>query len=143
MVETKNFLELKNNLLKENEGNYGKEIREKYGDNEVNKSYDTIRNMTEVKYKEAERLSEEMMKNLKKAYKLNDPACKFAKKAVELHKEWLSIFYNNYSKEYHLGLANMYVMDERFRKNYDVVGKNATEFLKDAIVSYFDSINNN
>lgn len=128
----------KEKIIKENEEKYGKEIREKYGDEAVDKSNVKIKNMTEEQFAEANKLQKEMMENLKKAYDLNDYTCNEAQKAVELHKKWLCIFYPNYSREYHLGLANMYVLDERFRKNYDVIGENGTEFFKSAIEYYLN-----
>lgn len=126
----------KEKLIKENEEMYGKEIREKYGDATINKAYKKISNMSDEQFIIADKLMKEMMDNLKKAYEINDPTCEYAIKAVELHKEWLSIFYDGYTKEYHLNLANMYVDDERFRKNYDVIGEGGTEFFREAIFNY-------
>lgn len=128
----------KEKIIKENEEKYGKEIRKKYGDEAVDKSNARIKNMTEEQFAEADKLQKEMMENLKKAYDSKDYTCKEAQKAVELHKKWLCIFYPGYSKEYHLGLASMYVLDERFRKNYDVIGEKGTEFFKSAIEYYLN-----
>lgn len=130
------FEGFKENLIKENEEKYGKEVRKKYGDDVINSSNEKIKNITEEQYNEAEAISKEMMENLKKAYELKDYTCEEAQKAVELHKKWLCIFYPRYSKEYHLGLAEMYVSNERFRKNYDVIGEKGTEFFRNSIKYY-------
>jgi hypothetical protein len=53
-----------------------------------------------------------------------------------LHKEWLGYFWDHYSKEAHLGLAQTYVEDPRFGKYYDAVAVGCAEFLRDAIMIY-------
>ena len=50
-----------------------------------------------------------------------------------MHKRWLCVFYPKYTKAYHKGLVEMYVMDDRFRANYDKLGEGCTEFLRDAV----------
>jgi hypothetical protein len=59
-----------------------------------------------------------------------------AQKACGLHREWLNLYYPNYTKEYHLGLSEMYVADERFKANYEKLATGCTEFLRDAIQVY-------
>jgi len=54
-------------MIEENERKYGEEIREKYGDEEVDKSYRKLKNMTKEQYEEAERLSAELKNLLKQA----------------------------------------------------------------------------
>lgn len=69
---------------------------------------------------------------------LENPNSEEAKKAVKLHKAWLD-HYGNYSKEAHIGLGEMYVYDDRFKKYYeDNVGEGAAEFLRDAIKNYYN-----
>ncbi|MDR1538120.1 MAG: TipAS antibiotic-recognition domain-containing protein [Clostridiales bacterium] len=48
----------------------------------------------------------------------------------------MCVYYPKYSKEYHKGLGEMYVADERFRANYDKIAPGCTEFLRDAISIY-------
>ncbi|MDY4987290.1 MAG: TipAS antibiotic-recognition domain-containing protein, partial [Eggerthellaceae bacterium] len=62
-----------------------------------------------------------------------DPASELAQQACRLHKRWLCVFYPKYTKAYHKGLVEMYVMDDRFRANYDKLGEGCTEFLRDAV----------
>jgi hypothetical protein len=45
-------------------------------------------------------------------------------------------FWTNYSKEAHVGLAQSYVDDERFKKYYDSIVEGCAEFLRDALVIY-------
>ena len=53
-----------------------------------------------------------------------------------MHKEWLSFFWNFYSKEAHLSLAQMYVEDERFKEHYDKIAVGLAEFLLEALKVY-------
>ena len=57
-------------------------------------------------------------------------------KAADLHRQWLSYTWADYSKEAHAGLADMYVADERFKAYYDKIKVGAAEFLRDAIKIY-------
>ena len=60
-----------------------------------------------------------------------------AKSVYEKHKAWLSFSWPSYSKEAHIGLAEMYVADERFAKYYnDRAGKEVVATLRDIIVKY-------
>lgn len=69
---------------------------------------------------------------------LGDSNSEEAREAVKLHKAWLD-HYGNYSKEAHIGLGEMYVYDDRFKKYYDDnVGEGAAEFLRDAIKNYYN-----
>ena len=46
------------------------------------------------------------------------------------------MYYPEYSKEYHMGLADMYVADERFKAYYEKIMPGCAEFLRDAINIY-------
>ena len=41
-----------------------------------------------------------------------------------------------YSKEAHLGLAEMYVTDERFKAHYEKIAAGAAEFFRSAMEIY-------
>ena len=73
---------------------------------------------------------------LKAAFETGDPAWELAQEACDLHRQWLCIFYPKYNNEYHKGLGEMYVADERFRAIYDKLAPVCTEFLRDAINFY-------
>ena len=130
------FEGFKKKLVEENEVKYGKEIREKYGAETVNESNMKMLGLTWEQYQEIERLSAEFEETLAAAFAGNNPAGEMAQKACDLHRQWLCMVYSRYSKEYHMGLGEMYVSDERFRVNYDKFGKGCTEFLRDAIRVY-------
>lgn len=136
MSDLEKFEGFKQKLIENNEEKYGDEIREKYGDALVDEAYSKLKSLTKEQYKNSEGLRLELEKTLKAAFNTGDPAGELAQKACNLHKQWLCIYYSNYSKEYHKGLGEMYVNDERFRVNYDKLGPGCTEFLRDAINIY-------
>ena len=68
---------------------------------------------------------------------INDIYEEIGKKVYEKHREWLSFSWPKYTAQAHIGLAMMYVADERFAKYYnDRAGEEATQVLHDCIVKY-------
>lgn len=136
MSNKEKFEGFKQNMIDENEKKYGKEIREKYGNDTVNKSNAKIKNMSKEEYDEITKLTEEVTTTLAEAFKTGDPAGELAQKAVELHKKWLMFYWSEYTKEAHAGLGQMYVDDERFTAYYDKEQPGTAVFLRDAILIY-------
>lgn len=136
MADKEKFEGFKQKLAADNEKKYGKEIREKYGKDAVEKSNNKLKNMTQEQYDEVTKLSEELMATLSEAFKTGNPAGELAQKAADLHKQWLTFYWDSYSKEAHAGLAQMYVDDERFTAYYDKEQPGTAEFLRDAILIY-------
>jgi bifunctional DNA-binding transcriptional regulator/antitoxin component of YhaV-PrlF toxin-antitoxin module/predicted DNA-binding protein YlxM (UPF0122 family) len=136
MSDKEKFEGFKQNLIDENERQYGAEVRANYGNQAVDESNANLKGLTQEQYDEGERLRLAMEETLKAAFDIGDPAGELAQKAADLHRQWLCVFYPKYSKEYHMGLGEMYVADERFRANYDKLAPNCTEFLRDAINVY-------
>jgi DNA-binding transcriptional MerR regulator len=136
MTDNEKFEGFKQKMIDDNEAKYGKEIREKYGEDTVNKSNAKVKNMTQAQHEEVTRLSDELTKTLAEAFKAGNPASDLAQKAADLHKQWLTFYWNEYSKEAHAGLAQMYVDDERFTAYYDKEQPGTAEFLRDAIHIY-------
>ncbi|MBT2763283.1 MerR family transcriptional regulator [Paenibacillus sp. ISL-20] len=136
MSDQEKFEGFKQKLIDDNEKKYGKEIREKYGEETVNKSNAKLKNMTQAQHEEVTRLADELYETLAEAFKQGDPASELAQKAADLHKRWLTYYWNDYSKEAHAGLAQMYVDDERFTAHYDAKQPGTAVFLCDAILIY-------
>jgi len=130
------FDKLKQSLIDENERKYSEEIREKYGNQAVEESNAHLKGLTQEQYNEGECLRLELEQTLKVAFDSGDPAGELAQKACDLHRQWLCVYYPKYSKEYHMGLAEMYVADERFKAYYDKIVPGCAEFLRDAINVY-------
>ncbi|MBT2738436.1 DNA-binding transcriptional MerR regulator [Neobacillus sp. B4I6] len=136
MSNKEKFEGFKKKMIDENEKKYGKEIREKYGDETVKKSNAKLQNMTQEQHDEVTALAEKLTQTLAEAFKTGDPAGEKAQTAADLHKQWLCYYWNEYSKEAHAGLAQMYVDDERFTAYYDKQQPGTAEFLRDAIHIY-------
>ena len=125
-----------NKMVDDNEKQYGKEIREKYGDDAIDRSNARLKGMTQEQYTKAEALTAELSETLKAAIKQGDPAGEQAQKACELHKQWLCIFWESYSREAHIGITQMYVDDPRFTAYYDKIAVGCAEFLRNAVAIY-------
>jgi len=136
MQDKDKFEGLKEKMIEENEAKYGKEIREKYGDETVDASNAKLMGMSQEKYEAMTSLGEEINSLLKKAYETGDPSSELAQELAAKHKEWLMYSWSSYSMEAHAGLAEMYVADERFTAYYDKTVKGGTKFLRDAIRIY-------
>ncbi|AZV56524.1 MerR family transcriptional regulator [Clostridium sp. AWRP] len=136
MSDTEKFEGFKKKLIDDNERKYGEEIRKKYGDEIVDKTNSNLKNMTPEEYEEVAGLENEILETLSKAYKTGNPAGELAQRAASLHAKWISLYWGNYNKEAHAGLAKMYVEDERFKAYYDKKQPGTAEFLRDAVLVY-------
>ncbi|MGL6221835.1 MAG: MerR family transcriptional regulator [Lacrimispora sphenoides] len=123
-------------LVDHNEHQYGEEARAKYGDERVNRSNAKVLNMSKEQFTELERLTEDLNETLKAAFEQGDPASELAQKACELHKRWLCFYWDDYSKEAHKGVTQMYVDDPRFTAYYDKISPGCAAFLRDAVAIY-------
>lgn len=136
MSNKEKFEGFKKKMIEDNEKKYGREVREKYGNDAVDQSNAKLMNMTEEEYKKVTGLERQMKETLAQAFATGDPSGLLAQKAAQLHKEWLCYYWSQYSKEAHAGLAQMYVDDERFKAYYDKEQPGTAEFLRDAIRVY-------
>ena len=136
MSDKEKFEGFKKDLVKQNEEKYGKEIREKYGDKQVDESNAKMLGLSEEDYEKMEQLASDIIEKLKEAMEENDPSGQISQEACELHKKWLGYSWNFYSKEAHRGLGEMYVADERFKKYYDDNKDGMAEFFKKALDIY-------
>ena len=136
MSDKDKFEGFKKEMVNENERKYGEEVRGMYGDETVDRSNKKVMGMTKEQHDRAQALEEEMLDTLVRAMETGNPFGELARKAVLLHKEWLCLWVDRYTPEYHAGLGRMYVEDERFRKHYDDRKAGASAFLRDAILAY-------
>ena len=58
--------------------------------------------MSREQLEKMEGLLEEFEETLKAAFATGNPTGELAQKACDIHKQWLMLFYPNYSKEYHI-----------------------------------------
>jgi len=136
MTDREKFEGFKQKMIDENEKKYSEEVRKRYGNEAVEKSYAKFKNMTMKEYEELKSLEQDIFDALAEGMKTGDPSGEKAQKAADLHKRWLTYYWDEYSKEAHAGLAQMYVADERFKAYYDKKQPGTAEFLRDAILIY-------
>lgn len=136
MTDKEKFKGFKQKMINENEEKYGKEIRKKYGEESVHKSYQKIKGMTPEQYEEVSQLANNVIETLGAAMQTGDPAGELAQTAADLHRQWICYYWDSYSKEAHAGLGQMYVDDPRFTEYYDKHQPGMAAFLRDAILIY-------
>jgi DNA-binding transcriptional MerR regulator len=136
MSDNEKFEAFKKEALRDNEERYGTEIRERYGDAEVEEGNRRFVGMTQEQLAASEDVRERLEATLRQALGQDDPASEPAQRAAELHKEWLCFFWVDYSPERHKGVTQMYVDDPRFKEYYDKIAPGAAEFLRDTVWSW-------
>ena len=134
MSDKEKFETLKERAIKENEAQYGTEIREKYGDFSVDESNQKLKGMSREEWERFQALEKEILEKLSACVlDKNKYDSEEAGALVTLHKNWLSMTWPKYSVEAHKGVAAMYVADERFRQYYDREVQGCAKFLKQAV----------
>lgn len=134
MSDKDKFEVFKKNLIDKNERTYGKEIREKYGDDSIDESNRKMLNMSEEDYQMFKELEENILTLVEKCVKENlDLDSKEAKELANMHQKWIKMTWNKYSVEAHKSLAMMYTMDERFKEYYDRNIEGCADYLSMAI----------
>lgn len=136
MSDKEKFEGFKQKMIDENERQYGKEIRERFGDTVIDGSNAKMLGLTVEQYEEMQKLSLQINESLKIAFEQGDPSSELAQQVCALHKEWLCYSWNHSSKEDHIGLAQAYVADPRFKKYYDAIEEGCAEFLFEALQVY-------
>ncbi len=137
MTDNEKFEAFKQELIDQNEQKYGDEVRAKYGDDTVNASNAKLKGMSKQQMDNAQRLADECHALLKEAYAAGNPTSDAAQRAVDLHRQWLQCYVDIYCPEYHMGLGDMYVADERFGQFYDDhVAPGVAPFFQQAIYHY-------
>jgi hypothetical protein len=137
MTDKEKFEGFKKRLIEENEEKYGQEIREKYGEDQVNQSNAKMMNLMQEQWDRMQSLTEEVQSRLEQAVIAEaDPAGDTGLEIAALHKEWLTFTWPHYSKEAHAGLAQMYLDDERFTAYYDKKVLGCAKFLRDAVFTF-------
>ncbi|HEX3025842.1 MAG TPA: TipAS antibiotic-recognition domain-containing protein [Clostridia bacterium] len=127
-------------IAEENEQKYGAEIREKYGVETVEQANRKLADMTEETFNRAAALEKQMIELFLEAFQTGNPASEAAQCAADLHRQWLSFYWAQYSPEAHAGVARMYVADPRFTAYYDKYQPGLAEFLRDAVLIYTGQI---
>ena len=106
MSDAEKFEGFMRQVIAHHEAQYGREIRAKYGDQVVEASYAKVQHMAPGDYAEWMRLQEAVKDALRSAFNTGDPASAAAHRAADLHKQWLSFTWTQYSPEAHRDWLN-------------------------------------
>jgi len=137
MMDIEKFEAFKQKAIDENEAKYGKEAREKYGDEAVDQSNAKMMGLSPEDYRRWQALDEAIRSSLSAAVMAGaEPTGEEGRRIATLHGEWLSFSWETYSPQAHAGLARMYTCDERFTAYYDKEVPGCAAFLRDAILAY-------
>lgn len=137
MTDSEKFEGFKQKLVAENEAEYGAEARGKYGDTAVDASNAKLMGLSPEQYGEMQKLSARINAALAAAVRAGEaPDGPEGRRIAELHKQWLCFTWPKYTPKAHLGLAEMYVADERFTAYYDAETPGCAAFLRDAVAAF-------
>ena len=137
MSDEQKFEAFKKRAVAHNEEVYGAEIRAKYGDKEVDEANAAVMNLTQEQYREWISLGQEIQERLEAAVQAGlSPENEAGKEICALHRRWLTITGNRYDSAKHRGIAELYVMDERFTAYYDKRLPGCARFLRDAVANW-------
>lgn len=140
MSDREKFEAFKRRAVEANEEQYGREIRERYGDGPVDRANANVLALTEEDYSRWRALEEEIRSALAQAVQNRaDPAGLQGARIADLHRRWLSVSWGAYSPQAHAGLAQLYTADPRFTAYYDKTAPGCAAFLQDAILSHIKS----
>lgn len=141
MSDQEKFEVFKERIVRENEEKYGTEIREKYGDEEMDAANRRFLDMTEEEEERFRSLGAVICNQLKEGVQAGiKPDSEKAKQIVILHKEWLSKTWKQYTAEAHKAIANGYICDERFKMYYDKEVPGCAQLLEKAVRFWVDKI---
>lgn len=140
MTDQEKFEAFKKDKIRQNEDQYGEEIREKYGEEVINQSNKKFEAMTEDEYKAFEKSVETLNQKLAEATKTSKPESKLGQEVAKLHQDWLRSVWpdGHYTEEAHYNLSLMYVQDDRFKAYYEKIAPGAAEFLHEALKIYLN-----
>lgn len=141
MSDKEKFQAFKEKMVKENEEKYGTEVRERFGDEQMDASNQKILNMSEAEYESFQNLGAEINERLEECVRTGaSKESEAAKEIVRLHKKWLCQTWKQYSANAHKALAQSYTQDKRFLEYYDKNVTGCGELLKQAVDFWADKI---
>lgn len=139
MTDQEKFDAFKQQKVTHNEEQYGSEIREKYGDQVVDTANQKWLDLTEEQFAAMQQAEKTLFDGLNQLLESEpiDLDSQTAKEVFDAHKKWLTITAPFYNADYHRGLADMYINDERFAKYYnDRTTKDSVQLIHDIIYHY-------
>ena len=144
--DVKRFEAFKQKAVEENEQAYGREVRERYGDDVVDAANAQFMGLTGAQLEEAEALQARIGELLAAISAAKVPEEEIlgdaGRELCGLHRDWLLHFWTRamYSPAAHRGLAQMYVADERFATYYEAMAPDGAAILRDAVETWAERL---
>ena len=137
MNDERKFAAFKERLVAENEAAYGQEARQRYGDAAVDGANAGLLGMTREQYEAWTALDAELRRRLEDAVREGlSPDSETGRELCALHRRWLAATDRHLNAAKHKGIAELYVMDERFTAYYDRTVPGCAGFLRDAVARW-------
>lgn len=137
MNDEQKFECFKKQAVAENEKRYGKEIREKYSDAQVEQANAAMMGMSREQHSTWTELGETLQQKLEDAVRSGCTSeSEEGRQIAELHRQWLTLTGTPYTPAKHRGIAELYVLDERFTAYYDKQLPGCARFLRDAVACW-------
>ncbi|WP_367925139.1 MerR family transcriptional regulator [uncultured Ruthenibacterium sp.] len=134
MNDEEKFAAFKQKAIEKNEALYGKESRHKYGDAAVDASNANLMGLSQEQYNLWSEVDAELRQRLKIAVTSGlKPDADEGKAIYEMHRRWLKVTDPKLTAEKHKGIAQLYLLDERFTAYYDREVPGCAQFLTDAV----------
>lgn len=131
------FAALKEQAVAENEAAYGQEARKRYGDRAVDTANQALLGMSAARYEAWTALDTELRQRLENAVDSGIfPAGGEGREVCELHRRWLAMTDKALTVAKQKGIAELYVLDERFTAYYDRKIPGCAQFLRDAVAAW-------
>ena len=100
MSDREKFEAFKRRAIEENESKYGKEIREKYGDETVDRTNANVLGLSQEAFERWTTIGEEVLSSLASAVRAKlSPVEEEGQRIAALHREWLSYSWEKYTPQ--------------------------------------------
>lgn len=137
MNDREKFAAFKRRMVEENEAAHGAEARQKYGDGAVDTANAALMGLTPEAYREWQTLNTDLQTRLEAAVQAGtDPESGEGEAICAMHRRWLGVTVKDLTPQKHRGIAELYVMDERFTAYYDKAVPGCARFLRDAVACW-------
>lgn len=133
MNDEAKFSAFKQQAIENNEATYGQEVRERYGDAAADETNAALMGLSCEEYAAWNELDYTLRQRLEQAVEMGlSPDSAEGREICELHRRWLSVTDKKLTAAKQKGIAELYVLDERFTRYYDKTVPSCACFLRDA-----------
>ena len=133
MNDEAKFSAFKQQAIENNEATYGQEVRERYGDAAADETNAALMGLSCEEYAAWNELDYTLRQRLEQAVEMGlSPDSAEGREICELHRRWLSVTDKKLTAAKQKGIAELYVLDERFTRYYDKTVPGCACFLRDA-----------